>query len=211
MMEKEHKKPKSIEDYFFHNRFWQLLRSTRKYKDLLWSKEASISFIFALITLILFLLTLFPVKNVFDLKNITKETMLIDNAVNLVRSLSLPIMGGLFGLLGFLVGGLAILSGTMSNKVLANVNSDGKFDTLISVIFNFYFAGAVIGFSIILCVFAHIATYTSIPLSLLTYSIWVIFVSYFVYFSLIYTVMLLGTCIRLFLLSYRYYSEDKKE
>jgi hypothetical protein len=97
-----------MEFYFQHNRFWQLFRRTRKDKDLWKSKESIGSFIIAVITVILFILVLYP-------EGLSKPANLTET-IDLIRNVLMAVAAGLFGMFGFLVTGLAILTGTMSNK-----------------------------------------------------------------------------------------------
>lgn len=217
-MKNTQKNKNDIEYYYKNNRFWELFWSTRKYKDLIWSKEAFLSLCLSVLTLVIILIILFKIRDFssFNFNNLNyirleaaKDNTTVAELINLIRSLLNMVIAGLFGLLGFLVGGLAILTGTMSNKVLKNIYDDGKIKNLMSIIFNFYFSGGLLGFGIVVGLLSYLVTYTAFPLTILKLSTWVLFVSYFLYFALIYTVMLLGTCLRIFLLSYRYYEDEE--
>ncbi|GBF34173.1 hypothetical protein DCCM_3285 [Desulfocucumis palustris] len=68
-------------------------------------------------------------------------------------------------MLGFLVGGLAIISGTISNKILKNINAEEKSDHLINVVYAFYFNGALVGFTLVLFLSFYLSLYTNWPIS----------------------------------------------
>lgn len=204
--EKGQNEANDIEFYYKKNRFFNLLFVTRKYKDLYKSKEAFITLILTLITVCFLNLILthetdisFGIMKVFS-----EQDYYIESVVEPVRSLLLGVAGGFFSLLGFSIGGLAILTGTIDNSTISNIRTKRKIDHFMSVIFNFYFAGASTGFSIILCLLTYIASFTKIQFNYWTFLIGGFVITYFIYFSIIYSVMLLGTCIRLFLLKYFY-------
>lgn len=207
------KAEKDISYYYDRNRFWQLFFRMEKYKDLYSKSAATLSFLLSVVTLFIFFHVLYGSNSV-DLlifSNLTSPKLPkhIDDVMNLIRSILPTLIGGYFSFLGFLIGGLAILSGTMSNKVLANINDEGKTDHLMSIIFNFYFASALMGFTIVISSFTYLATFTNILFNVNIFSIWVILISYFIFLSLIYGVKLVGTCMRFFLLSYRFYDTKK--
>lgn len=206
-------KKKDIRVYYKENRFWDLLKRSQKYKDLYNSKEALVSLLLSIITLSFFMHVLLE-KRTIDLliwMNFSIENGLnVIETVRLIQSLLPTIIGGYFSLLGFSIGALAILTGTLGNKIISNVNDDGKIKHLMNVIFTFYFSGSLMGFSLVLLIFSYLATFTEILINVGVFVSWVLIVSYIVYFSIIYAIMLFGTCIRLFLLGYKYYDEQTR-
>ncbi|MFG0234831.1 hypothetical protein [Brevibacillus porteri] len=203
---------KDIEVYYRENRYWDLLKRTKKYKDLYQSKEAFVSLLISFIT-VFFLLHVLLNKNTIDFFiwfHLTAEDKVyIENTINLLRSLLPTIIGGYFSLLGFLVGALAIITGTLGNKVMSNIVDDGKIKHMMSIIFNFYFSGSLMGVALTLLILSYLSTFTAIPLNAGVFIVWSILVCFVVYFSIIYSIMLLGTCIRLFLLGYKYFDEEQ--
>jgi hypothetical protein len=189
--------PNNIEYYYKHNRFLSLLKTSGKWKDLVLRKEALIAAILAIGSVAI-------VFNVYK-TSITKEF------IGIMSGMILNLSSALIGLLGFMVGGIAIISGTISNKIMKNINGEGKFKYLINIVYTFYFAGALVGFTLVIFIFLYLIMQTGwsisdskvISLGLLS--------SYFFWFTIIYAVMLLGTCLRLMILSYRFeYDEVKK-
>ncbi len=137
--------------------------------------------------------------------------MNVDELVNSSRAILSITLAGLFGLLGFLIGGLAILTGTLGNKVIKHINENRTIKNLISIIFNFYFAGAIAGLTIVLSLLAYLITYVNLPLNYVFFIVITLVVTHLTYFSLIYSVMLLGTCIRLFILGYKFYADSAED
>ena len=182
--------PQNIEYYYKKNRFINLLLSSKKWLDLIWSKEAFISFILAC----LFSFVINKVYNTLNIKDFCSIA-----SVGLIT-----ISAGFLSMLGFVVGGLAIISGTVSNKILYNINSDGKFQYIMNILFGFYFTGALIGLNLVMFLLAYLCFYTNWPISELRLYLLSFVVGYFFWFTVIYAIMLLGTCLRLLILSYRY-------
>lgn len=200
----------SIEFYYQNNRFWKLFWKSKKYRDLLFSKEAFFCLCLSIITTYLLMLIMTEHTSMeLDYPTVLSSELDLKELTDTIRSLLLTIGGGFFSLLGFSVGGLAILTGTISSDVISKIVNKEKIDDLMSVIFNFYMAGAITGFSIILCVITYVFTFTAIEFKIWLFLIWSLVLSYFVYFSIVYSIMLLGTCIRLFLLKHFYTVLDK--
>jgi len=110
----------------------------------------------------------------------------------------------LLGMLGFIISGLAIISGTVSNKIADEINKDGNFDTLLSILFSFYFIGAIIGFSSILYFISYFIVFLNFKFILILYLASAFILIYLVFFSILYSVSLLGTCINMFVINYNY-------
>jgi len=121
-----------------------------------------------------------------------------------LQNLALYIGAALLGMLGFLVGGLAIISGTISNKVAHTINVAGKFDSLLAIMFSFYYEGAVIGVLIFLYLFAYLivsigGSYVVPVLLIISFVL-----SYGLCFAVCFAVSLLGTCINMFIINYNF-------
>lgn len=184
----------SIEDFIEANRFKDLLLATKKYEDLFWSKEAIVSCVLSLCTTYLMFL-------------MTESSDFIENISNILSIL----IGGMFGLLGFIIGGLALIVGSIGFEIIKKINDLEKFNSLLSIIFMFYFVGAINGLAIVLLFFSYLTISLPLPFNLNIFLIATLFVSYICYFTLIYSVMLLGTCIRLMLLNYYYSNKIQAE
>lgn len=202
-----------IDYYFNNNRFKHLLIKTKKYCDLWNSKEALVSLLLSCILTLVLLIVASNSSSWLNFKSnlsnsISKEG--IDEVVSLVRTLLLANTGGLFGLLAFVISGLSILSATLSTKVINSINSEGKINYLINIMFSFYYTGGLIGLTLISSLFTYGVTYIPFEMSLTLLGIWSMVLCYISFFTLITSVMLLGTSLRFFLLNYWYYLQENK-
>ena len=187
--------PNDVEYYYKKNRFLSLLISTRKWRDLILSKEALVSISLAFITT-------YIVNNIYS-------TLATKDFCNFIGYLLLTTGIGLIGMLGFLVSGMAIISGTIGNKILKNINSERKFDKIISIVFSFYFDGALIGITLVLFFFTYLSLQTNWMISVMKVHILSFGAAYLFWFVVTYSIMLLGTLLRLLILTYRYdYDEE---
>ena len=104
----------------------------------------------------------------------------------------------LIGYLGFIVTGLAILTGAVSSKVVKRLEDRNKIKSLEIILLSFYLIALVDAFVILGILFVHFVV--EIPID----SIWlvnIILMSIFVYlivFIIFYSVKLIGNCIELF-------------
>lgn len=102
------------------------------------------------------------------------------------------------GFLGFIVTGLAILTGAISSAVVKKFQDNGKLIPLERILLSFYLLGLISGFIIILAFLFHfldnIFTIVSWQTGLLILSS----ISYLVVFSIFYAVKLIGNCLELF-------------
>ncbi|MBF7081867.1 hypothetical protein IT084_02615 [Desulfallas sp. Bu1-1] len=189
----ENLSPKNIEYYYKKNRFINLIFTSKKWRDLIKSKEAFVSLVLAIIFSMI-------IREIY-------QTNSTQNFCSLIGMALLTLSAGLLGVLGFLVGGLAIISGTISNKILKNINTEDKFDHLINIVFVFYFNGALVGFTLVLFLSLYLSLYTNWSISELKVFIISLIINYFFWFTIIYAVMLLGTCLRLLVLTYKFENE----
>ena len=104
----------------------------------------------------------------------------------------------LIGFLGFIVTGLAILTGAISSTVVKKLQERNKIQALEKILLSFYLLGlasaSVIGLTFIIH-FTNILPYNSVwQINIMILS----FISYFVVFSIFYAVKLIGNCLELF-------------
>lgn len=195
-MSKEQKKNDEQIDYYYkNNRFFSILFATKKYRDLWKSKEATVSFVLSLCvtTLLWYIL----------LTNNYNPSVILEITRNVIPTL----LGGFFSLLGLSIGGLAIITGTIEEDIITKIRDQGNIKTFISIVYNFYFCGALIGLSMLFSVIVFLITFIKLDFNPVFFWIISLMYNYMVLFSLIYSVMLLGTCIRIFLLRYRYMND----
>lgn len=104
----------------------------------------------------------------------------------------------LIGFLGFIVTGLAILTGAISSTVVKKLQERNKIQALEKILLSFYLLGLVSATVIVMSFTFHFLS------SLFYNSIWQIsivllsLISYFVVFSIFYAVKLIGNCLELF-------------
>lgn len=158
----------------------------KKYKDLY--DIHSIEFIVSFISVISINIILF----------ITEKYIGLDGFVNEGISFIDNIGMAFIGLLGFIVTGLAILTGAISSKVVKHLQNKKKMQALEEILLSFYLLGLLSAFEILFILFLHFISLMPIPsikiidiiiLSLLTYS---------TVFIIFYAVKLIGNCLELF-------------
>jgi hypothetical protein len=192
---------KDIEYYYKNNRFLKLFLETKKYKDILLSKEAFFSLAFSILISTLLIINL-------DLAHANTQPNEFQEFMSSIKSIILTILGGFFSLLGFTIGGLALLTGTIGKNVIIRINQKKKIDSLISIIFNFYFSGMLNGLSVFILIIDYIIILFPKQINFTLFIVMTTFSSYLVIFSILYSVLLLGTCIRIFLLRFYYENEE---
>lgn len=177
----------------FHN----LIRSTGKWKELFTQKESAISLVVS-IGIVVALIYLF-------------KTIAIDDFNELLNNILNIGITTIIGMLGFIISGIAIFTGTITNKLVNSIDADNKAVSLVGILFSFYFIGAIIGINVVGFIFMYLFSYSEINVT-----IWIIVVvgfllSYLYIFSIFYSISLIGTCLKLFFVSYRYSDEEKEE
>lgn len=139
----------------------------------------------------------------------------IDSNMNYIvtttQNMLLYTIAGLIGMIGFIVSGLAIVSGTTSSKVIGIMIEKRKFNYLLTVLFSFFYIGLIMGILIVLSITLYFIMGINVNFSFPIYIIIVFIMAYGVFFTLFYTVSLLGTCINIFIINYLYSKEDQNE
>lgn len=177
--------------YFFRtNSFKSMLIDTKKYRELYKPNEAKLAIILAAIfTSIIFFLN---------------ES--IDNfeMTNLLKNIFSILISGLIGLLGFLVTGLAMMASIITKKSVENIDSLGKTKSLAGILFSFYFEGAMVGFNIIVMLIAYVVL--AFPIEIVDSVLMVLtaIIAYTFFFTILYAVTLLGSCINFFFVNVCY-------
>lgn len=122
----------------------------------------------------------------------------LDNTVGKCIEMLDNIGFSLIGFLGFIVTGLAILTGAISSKVVRRFQNGNKMASLERILLSFYLIGIISAFLVITAFILHFVAI--IPI----HSIWFIditllsFLSYFTIFTIFYAVKLIGNCLELF-------------
>lgn len=178
--------------------FLLLLIRSKKIKEII-----SINNYEVWISLIVSLTSSFIIKNLYNIIPATEFN-------NLIRGLTSNIAVMLVTLLGFLIGGLAIISGTLGSKIVQKIEKEDKMINLIGILFSFYFIGFMIGITIIIFLLLYICSYFPYAININGLFVLVLISTYLFSFSIFYSVSLLGTCIRMFKINYDY-SRDREE
>lgn len=170
-----------------YNRFQHYLISTKKYKHLFYGKGALFSFVISIFI-------------TFAMHVIAKNNYGI--AIEKSEDLILVFISGLLTVLALSLTGLAIVTSTISDEVIDKIIEKNRLLNIISIFFNFYFAGFLIGSTIFLLTISYILINLPYTFSHTLFVVFVFFNSYLIFLSIIYSVMLLGTSIRVFLIKY---------
>lgn len=183
-----------LKDYYNDNRFWSLFVRHRKWKEFFCYKEGWISIgvgiVFALCT------SHFSVDKTFASR---------------FEAILTTICGGQFTLLGFIIGSLAIVSGTLQNKIVRNIDKAQRAGSLMSILTNFYFAGVVLAMAIFYDIFFLLAQSWLFGLQRYWMFLSLFLFWYLLIFSVIYSTMLIGTSLRMFLSAYFYYDDGSPD
>lgn len=185
-----------------NNRFMSLLSDTKKYRELYTTKEAGISFFLSSFTLLLLMI-------IYSGENWIDEIFYLDKLLSFLGTFLLTIIAGLFTLLGLSIASFALLTGSIDQKFLSIIEHDGKAYTFMSLIFNFYFTSFIIGISLTMSIFNFLLLNIPLDFSLVSFIGLTFINSYLVFFSIIYSIMLLGTSIRMLLFKFHKIKSQK--
>lgn len=177
--------------YFFRtNSFKSMLIDTRKYRELYKPNEAKLAIILAVIfTIIIFFLN----ESIGNLE-----------MTDLLKNIFSILISGLIGLLGFLVTGLAMMASIITKKSVENIDSLGKTKSLAGILFSFYFEGAMVGFNIIVMLIAYVVLAFPIEIVDSVLIVLTAIIAYTFFFTILYAVTLLGSCINFFFVNVCY-------
>lgn len=104
----------------------------------------------------------------------------------------------LIGFLGFIVTGLAILTGAISSKVVKRFQDGNKMDALERILLSFYLIGLISAFLVISAFVIHFIVVIPISSIVVIDIILLSLLSYFTVFTIFYAVKLIGNCLELF-------------
>lgn len=165
--------------------FYKIIKY-KKYKDLydFSSIECRVSLVVMLIMNLLFMIFI----KILDINEV------VQNYISYLDTIGIA----LIGFLGFIVTGLAILTGAISSKIVKKLQERNKIQSLEKILLSFYLLGTVSASIIIISFIFHFIS--KLPCS----SIWqfviiaLSFISYLITFSIFYAVKLIGNCLELF-------------
>lgn len=169
--------------------FGYLLKSTRIYEDL-WDDSCSvISILFAAIVSIILTWN----YNSYSVINLSTNLSDIKNLLSIILS-------GEFGMLGFLIGGLALTIGSITDNMLCVTDEKNNAELLLKLIFRFYFVGVFIVTTILYFIFVYLFFIFFDQFSLLKIYFFLLTGIYLFLNSVFGSVQLMGTNINILIL-----------
>ena len=177
-----------IEYYYSKNRYIDFLLNTKTYRDIFWSKECLVSFIVSVLIMLLFYLM--PL-NIYDHEFSQKLSDLLG-----------ILIGSIVGLLGFVIGGLALIVGSIGKKMIDKISNENSITELLGIIFRFYYIGSILAFTVLIHILTYIILFYPYSFNVILTMCLFFLNSYLFIFSLVSSVMLMGSCIRLMILQY---------
>lgn len=173
-----------MRDYFQYNSYFSLLFKTKKYRELFYGHVAVISLMISLVLICIIAILYY---------NIAPEKISV-----VLGTVLLTAAAGLIGLLGFLITGVSLLAVLMTEKSLEALERKGIVESLVGVLFSFYFAGSVIGITIFMCIANYLILQFEMNFNSCGFFVMLILNTYFCAYSIMYSVALLGSCINAF-------------
>lgn len=179
---------------------YQKIIKYKKYKDLydFSSLECRVSLIIMLILDIMFLVS----------TKMSETDLVISDYISYLDSIGIA----LIGFLGFIVTGLALLTGAISSKIVKRLHDRNKMQSLEKVLLSFYLLGLINATIVVISFICHFIT--NIPINSIFYIDLIILsiISYLIVFSIFYAVKLIGNCLELFyIVSDMQINEDEKQ
>lgn len=167
---------------------YKKILTMKKYKDLydFSSLECRIAFIIMIILDIIFIMCSY---------NIGLDTT-INECVKILDNIGFS----LISFLGFIVTGLAILTGAISSKIIKKLQDRNKVRALEKILLSFYLIGLVSAFLTAVIFILHFISILQIHSVLFIDIIIFSIISYFIVFTIFYAVKLIGNCLELFLI-----------
>lgn len=164
------------------------LSTMKKYEDIydFSSLECRIALVTMIILDILFVLCSFN----------TGQDVVVNECINLLVNIGIA----LIGFLGFIVTGLAILTGAISSKIIKRLQDRNKINSLEKILLSFYLIGLIDAFLIVAIFIIYFLSILHIKsiffINIIVFSV----LSYFIIFTIFYAVKLIGNCLELFLI-----------
>lgn len=126
-----------------------------------------------------------------------------ENLNKILSALDSTITGigfAMIGFLGFVVTGLAILTGAISSKIVKRLKVRKKMNVLERILLSFYLLGFVCAIVILFSIIFHLLILLPLDTCLIVIIIALAIYSYFTCFAIFYAVKLIGNCLELFIL-----------
>lgn len=158
----------------------------KKYRDIydFHSIECVVSFISVIIANIIF----------YIFEKYLGIDIFVNEAISFIDNIGIA----LIGFLGFIVTGLAILTGAISSKVVKHLQNRDKMQPLEKILLSFYLLGIVSAFEILNILFLHFICLLPFPSIKIIDIILLSILTYMTVFIIFYAVKLIGNCLELF-------------
>lgn len=176
-----------LHEYFEYKSYFSLLRTSKKWRELY---KGNVCLVSCILSIILFVV-------IIGLTYIINYSKLADILV----TIDIALFPALIGLLGFLITGIALLASMITDRAIIVLDKRNMVETFVDLLFSFYFIGSVLGINIFLLIIDYFLlkipqnTYGWFFIVLLGVTIYITF------YSILYTIALLGTCINTFFAS----------
>lgn len=102
------------------------------------------------------------------------------------------------GFLGFIITGLAMLIGTITNKLYSKLKDSDKLKNVQNILCSFVLLGFLSAIIIISSFIMHLVSDIPVDVNPICFFVICIILSYLIYFTIIYSTILIGNCIDLF-------------
>lgn len=158
----------------------------KKYKDLF--DIHSIECLVAVISVFIINIIFYISETYLGLDTLVNEGMIFLDNIGMA----------LIGFLGFIVTGLAILTGAISSKVVKHLQDRDKMKPLEKILLSFYLLGLISAFEILFIIFLHFICLIPIPSIKIINVIILSILTYMTVFVIFYAVKLIGNCLELF-------------
>lgn len=143
---------------------------------------------------------------VLDKINIYSEFVVFEP---IVQNILLYIIGGLIGILGFTIAGIALLISLFDRKTRKLIKENSSDDIFIRLLTSFEFLAFTIGIVLVILLITCILISSKIEiLSGVSFYMLLCFITYLILFSIFYTISLAGNCVSLFEIKELYEEED---
>ena len=166
----------SLDNYFKtkETSYFVLLKSSEKYVELYKETEGIVSLWGSVLITCLICFVVYNMNS-------------IDNITSLLSDLLINLSMALIGLLGVLISGIAIFTGTMTNKLVRKIESDNKSRQIVNILYSFYFISGIVGLTVVMFIIMYILVRSDFIFSFGALVIFSIICSYLFLFSVLST------------------------
>lgn len=113
----------------------------------------------------------------------------------ILKNLSLYMISSFIGLLGFLISGISIITGTLNAKLVDIIEEYDFVDEIQGILYSFYFIGGFVLLNIVSYIFLYVLAYSENSINNSLIGLITFFMTFLSLFTLIFCLSLIGTCI----------------